>query len=200
ESFDDIDGLMISVDITNSGQVAGQEIVQVYVHDQQASLSRPVKELKGFAKVALEPGQTKTVKIPLDFRAFAFYHPKYKSWITEDGDFDILIAASSQDIRCQLTTHMTSSLHLPCLLDKESTIKEWLSDPRGAEVVQPVFEELKGRFENLFGGDEGIGMDPLGMIIDMPLYSVLMFIQNLLPEPVDDIVDRLLQEVHSDEK
>jgi beta-glucosidase len=86
ESFDDVDGLEVSVDVTNTGQVAGQEIVQVYVHDQQASLSRPVKELKGFAKVALEPGQTKTVQIPLDFRSFAFYHPKHKSWITEDGD------------------------------------------------------------------------------------------------------------------
>ena len=200
EAFDDVDGLLVSVDVTNTGSLPGQEIVQVYVHDQQATLSRPVKELKGFVKVALDPGQTRTVKIPLDFRAFAFYHPKYQSWITEDGDFDILIGASSQDIRCQLTTHMISSLHLPCLLNKESTIKEWLTDPRGAEVVKPVFEELSARFEDLFGGDEGIGMDPLGMIIEMPLYSVLMFIQNLLPEPVDDIVDGLLQKAHNSEE
>jgi beta-glucosidase len=200
ESFDDIDGLKVSVDITNTGQVAGQEIVQVYVADQQSSLSRPIKELKGFAKVTLGAGQTKTVTIPLDFRSFAFYHPKHKSWITEDGDFDILIGASSQDIRCQLTTHMTSSLHLPCLLDKESTIKEWLADPRGAEVVKPIFDQLKMQFENLFGGDKGIGMDPLRMIVDMPLFSVLMFIQNFLPEPVEDIVQGLLQKAHSSEK
>jgi beta-glucosidase len=94
---------------------------------------------------------------------------------------------------------MTSYLRLPCLLDKESTIKEWLADPRGAEVIKPIFEQLKMQFENLFGGDEGIGMDPLGMIMDMPLFSVLMFIQNFLPEPVEDIVDGLLQKAHSNE-
>lgn len=76
-TFKDVDGVTVSVDVTNTGRVAGKEIVQVYVHDQQSTLTRPPKELKGFAKVALEPGETKTVSIPLDFRAFAYYHPAY---------------------------------------------------------------------------------------------------------------------------
>ena len=98
-TFKDVDGLTVTVDVTNTGSVAGKEIVQVYVHDQKSGLVRPDKELKGFAKVELQPGETKTVSIPLDFRAFAYYHPEYKQWITEDGEFDILIAASAADIR-----------------------------------------------------------------------------------------------------
>ena len=75
----------------------------LYVHDRQASLVRPPKELKGFAKVALQPGENQTVTIALDFRAFAYYHPAYKQWITESGEFDLLIGASAADIRCKET-------------------------------------------------------------------------------------------------
>ncbi|MFN2131981.1 MAG: beta-glucosidase, partial [Anaerolineae bacterium] len=83
QSFTDVDGLTVSVDVTNTGDVAGKEIVQVYVHDVAARLSRPVKELKGFAKVALQPGETRTVTLELDARAFAYYDPAYQRWVTE---------------------------------------------------------------------------------------------------------------------
>ena len=64
--FDDTDGLTVTVDVTNTGDVAGKEIVQLYVHDHAAQLMRPAKELKGFAKVELEPGETRTVTMQLD--------------------------------------------------------------------------------------------------------------------------------------
>jgi len=89
-TFKDVDGLTVSVDVTNTGPVAGKETVQVYVHDQKSRLVRPPKELKGFAKVELQPGETKTVTTQLDLRAFAYYHPAYKQWITESGEFEYL--------------------------------------------------------------------------------------------------------------
>jgi beta-glucosidase len=95
--FQDTDTLTVSVDVTNSGSVTGKETVQVYVHDRKSGLLRPPKELKGFTKVELQPGQTKTVTIPLNFRSFAYYNPAYEQWITEDGEFDILIGASASD-------------------------------------------------------------------------------------------------------
>ena len=116
--------MTVSVDVTNTGAVAGKEIVQVYVHDRKSGLVRPPKELKGFAKVELQPGETKTVTIALDFRAFAFYHPGYEQWITEDGEFDILIGASAADIRCTGDVTLHSTLELPCLLNRESTVRE----------------------------------------------------------------------------
>jgi beta-glucosidase len=204
QAFKDVDGLTVTVDVTNTGDVAGKETVQVYVHDHKAGLVRPQKELKGFAKVELQPGETKSVSIQLDFRAFAYYHPEYKQWITEDGDFDILIAASAADIRHTLTVTLESSLCLPCILDKESTIREWMADPRGKAVFGPFYSQIEAQSRKAFGGgderygnDSAIGMDIMDMMNDMPLVSVLMFQQSALTMPVEEMVDGLLMQVHS---
>ncbi len=92
---------------------------------------------------------------------------------------------------------MTSTLRLPSLLDRESTIKEWLLDPRGAAVITPLFDQIQAQFaETMGGGEEGIGLDVLVMIGDMPLASVMMWNQSAFPKPVDQIVDEMLQLVH----
>ena len=199
-TFKDVDGLTVTVDVTNTGSFAGREIVQVYVHDQKSGLTRPEKELKGFAKVELQPGETKSVSIQLDFRAFAYYHPEYRQWITEDGDFDILIAASAADIRHSLTVTLQSTLDLPCVLDKESTIREWTVDLRGKTVIAPLLEQMAVMSRQAFGddgGSEGIGMNIMDMFMDMPLLSVLLFQQGALPMPAEDIVDGMLVQAHS---
>jgi beta-glucosidase len=206
-TFKDVDGVTISVDVTNTGSVAGKEVVQVYVHDQKSGLVRPPKELKGFAKVELQPGETKSVSIHLDFRAFAYYHPEYKQWITEDGDFDILIAASAADIRQMQKVTLESTLKLCCILDKESTIREWLADPRGKAVFGPFYAQIEEQSRKAFGGgderygnDNAIGMDIMDMMNDMPLLSVLSFQQGALTMPADEMVDGLLMQVHSMDK
>ena len=151
QTFRDVDGLTVTVDVTNTGHMAGKEIVQVYVHDRASGLVRPEKELKGFAKVALQPGETQSVAIKLDFRAFAYYHPEYKQWITEDGDFDILIGSSAADIRHTLAVTLESTLSLPCILDRESTIREWMADPRGKAVFGPFYAQMEEQSRKMFG-------------------------------------------------
>ncbi len=204
-SFKDTDGLTVSVDVTNVGEMAGKEIVQVYVHDHEAVLVRPEKELKGFAKVALEPGETKTVSIDLDFRAFAFYHPEYGQWITEDGKFDLLIGASAADIRQTVTVTLESTLNLPCILDKESTIREWMADPRGKAVFGPHYVQMEESAREIFHSDDdneryamegSLNMDIMDMFNDMPLVSVLMFQKDALPVHPEDMVADFLQQVH----
>jgi len=198
--FKDVDGVTVTVDVTNAGDVAGKEIVQIYVHDQQSGLVRPEKELKGFAKVELQPGETKSVSIPLDFRAFAFYHPEYKQWITEDGDFDILIAASAADIRQTLTITLESTVGLPCILDKESTIREWMADSRGKEVFGSIYTMMEEESRKMFGGEDGenaIGMNFMDSLGDMPLVSVLMWQQDAMPMHPEDLVDGLLAQAHN---
>jgi len=206
KNFKDVDGLTVTVDVTNTGSVAGKETVQVYVHDQKSGLRRPEKELKGFAKVELTPGETKSVSIQLDFRSFAYYHPEYKQWITENGEFDILIAASATNIRESLMVTLESTLNLPCILDKESTIREWMADPRGSVVFGPFYQMMEAESRKLFstGGEDeryatdgAIGMDIMEMFSDMPLVSVLMFQQGSLPMPAEDIVAGFLAQVHS---
>jgi beta-glucosidase len=198
--FKDVEGLSVSVAVTNTGKVAGKETVQIYVHDQRSSLARPPKELKGFAKIELRPGETKTVTIPLDFRSFAYYHPAYKQWICEDGEYDILIGASSADIRFIETVTLQSTKELPCILNRESTVREWLRDPRGKVVFEPLFGSLTSRIQSLFGFDEegnhAIGMDMDGFMLEMPLLSLLLFDESTLPMPAEDLVDSLLAKVY----
>jgi len=195
-----VEGVTVSVDVTNTGRLAGAEIVQVYVHDRECSLARPEKELKGFAKVFLEPGETKTVSIKLDFRAFSFYNVEYKQWITETGEFDILIAASSTDIRHKLTVRLESTLDLPCVLDIESTIREWVTDRRGNAVLTPLIKNIVEMNRQSFGDDQekdATGMDTMEMFYDMPLVSVLMFNQKFLSMPPEEMVEDLLRQAHA---
>jgi beta-glucosidase len=200
QTFRDVDGLTVTVDVTNTGNMAGKEIVQVYVHDRASGLVRPEKELKGFAKVALQPGDTKSVAIRLDFRAFAYYHPAYGQWITEEGDFDILIASSAADIHHTLTVTLESTLDLPCILDRESTMREWMADPRGKAAFGPFYPGVEKRIHEMFGGREddesGIGIDAMAMMGDMPLVSVLMWQKGSLPMHPEDLMDTLLAQVH----
>lgn len=94
--------IKVFADITNTGQIAGKEIVQLYLKDVESSFVRPEKELKAFKKINLQPGETKTVELTLTRDSFAFYNPVQKSWVTESGKFHILLGSSSQDIH--LTT------------------------------------------------------------------------------------------------
>ncbi len=90
---------VVECDITNSGRRPGAEVVQLYVQPGHSSVERPEKELKGFAKVSLAPGETKTVSMGLNARSFAYYSPEKHSWVVEAGDFGILVGSSSRDIR-----------------------------------------------------------------------------------------------------
>jgi beta-glucosidase len=91
--------ITVSVDVRNTGKREGTEVVQVYVKDMACSVERPEKELKGFEKVFLEPGEKKTISIKLNRDAFAFYDPDRKQWVVEAGEFEILVGSSSKDIR-----------------------------------------------------------------------------------------------------
>jgi beta-glucosidase len=199
QTFQDVDGLTVSVDVTNTGKMAGKEVVQVYVQDHESRLVRPTKELKGFAKVELQPGETKTVNVSLDLRAFSYYHPAYGQWITEDGGFDILIGTSSTDIRCIKTVALQSTQELPSTLNHESTLREWSEDPRGISVLAPLYPQIREQMLSSFSGNENelIGMDPMGFLMDTTLTGFLHFMEDSLPKSPEEMVDELLAKVYS---
>jgi beta-glucosidase len=94
------DGIIdINLSVKNTGKISGSEVVQLYIHDISSSVERPFKELKGFAKISLEPGESKNITLQLDKRAFSFYGVETKKWITEPGEFEMLIGSSSRDIK-----------------------------------------------------------------------------------------------------
>lgn len=199
QTFRDAEGILVEVDVTNTGEVAGQEVVQIYVRDCAASVLRPPKELKGFAKVDLQPTETKTVAIPLDFRAFAFFHPGHGRWVAEEGAFDILVGASSADVRGSVRVNYQSTAALPSLLDRMSTLRQWLDDPRGQAAIGPLYAQFQTALQAVFGGDaEGAAEnspDIMHFVLDMPLPDLLEFQGDALPVAPDTIIDGLLQQV-----
>ena len=92
-------GFKVSVDVTNTGAREGKEIVQLYISDNESSLERPVKELKGFRKIALAPGETKKVTFEIEPDMLKFYDPAQSGWVLEKGTFTAHVGAASDDIR-----------------------------------------------------------------------------------------------------
>ncbi|HET9222477.1 MAG TPA: glycoside hydrolase family 3 C-terminal domain-containing protein, partial [Roseiflexaceae bacterium] len=145
--------LTVSVDVTNSGKRAGQEVVQLYVRDVAARLSRPDKELKGFAKVALAPGETKTITLSLDRTALAYWDDGKHAWVAEAGDFEALVGSSSQDIRARaefrlsVTAVFGGPARRRVALSVDSPVKLLLDDDSARAVLEkhmPGFVEQAG--------------------------------------------------------
>jgi beta-glucosidase len=97
------DGHAVRTRVTNTGARRGAEVVQCYVRDIEASVARPKQELKAFAKVWLDPGESQDVQLDLDRRAFAFWDTVAHEWRVEPGEFELRLGASSRDIRHRLT-------------------------------------------------------------------------------------------------
>ncbi|MDQ2888552.1 MAG: glycoside hydrolase family 3 C-terminal domain-containing protein, partial [Chloroflexota bacterium] len=105
--------LQISLDITNTGTLAGKETVQLYIRDEQSTLQRPEKELKAFAKVHLEPGERKKVTLSIDREALAYFDDVSHEWVAEAGQFTLLVGASARDIRSMATFELNASSRWP---------------------------------------------------------------------------------------
>ena len=99
----DASAIEVTVPVTNTGDRKGKEIIQLYVRDIKSSVERPVKELKGFSKVELEPGQTEQVTFKLGRDAFSYFDADRHEWVMEPGDFEILVGTSAGDIRSKAT-------------------------------------------------------------------------------------------------
>ena len=124
----------VSVSVTNSGPVAGAEVVQVYVGDLDSAVARPPRELKGFAKVRLDPGSTERVSVELDQRAFSYWSRAHGDWRVEAGDFTIAVGRSSRDLPLSETVRVEAP-RVSAPLSDESTLHEWLADARGRALL-----------------------------------------------------------------
>ncbi|MBN2045696.1 MAG: glycoside hydrolase family 3 C-terminal domain-containing protein [Anaerolineales bacterium] len=140
----DTENLTVSLKVKNTGGLAGKEVVQVYVRDVESTVFRPEKELKGFAKLSLEPGEEKQISIELSQRAFAFYNTELDRWHVESGSFEILIGASSRDLRLKGEVEVVSSQPEAPDVDKDN-LSVYYNFPKGAPVSQEAFQALLGR-------------------------------------------------------
>ena len=199
----DTDTLTVQLDVTNTGRLPGQEIVELYVGNAPASVPRPIKELRGFAKVFCAPGQTETVTFTLDKRSFAYYHVELHDWYAESGTYEILAAASSQDIRLRAAVQVASTQPVPKTYDRFVTMGELMTLPAGRAVVQgmmagyqmpAISEEERQRRLNDEEDTEDVAMDYAAMGMDMPLCKVAdMSGGAMTEETVQAIVEALNQ-------
>ncbi|WP_419707186.1 glycoside hydrolase family 3 C-terminal domain-containing protein [Promicromonospora sp. NFX87] len=148
--------------VTNTGERAGAEVVQVYVGDPVAQVRRPERELKAFAKVYLAPGESREVTFELTARDLAYWHPVLRRWVVEGGEFVVAAGASSRDLRGSATVVVDGDdVRLP--LDELSTVAEAIDHP----VVGAQVDAL------VHGG--AVGDDLLAMVGDMPLAVIADF-------------------------
>jgi len=138
----DAEKLTVRVKVRNSGSVAGKEIVQLYVRDVETEVIRPDKELKGFDKVDLAPGESRTVSFELDKRSFAYYDADAGDWRVETGAFDILIGKSSREIVLSERVTVRSTTPQPLVYHRNSTVSDLMKSEKGQAFVQQFMSVL----------------------------------------------------------
>ncbi|MEC0202711.1 glycoside hydrolase family 3 C-terminal domain-containing protein [Paenibacillus lautus] len=166
----------VSVTVTNTGTLAGKEIVQLYVRDVDSKVIRPEKELKGFAKVNLQPGEHKTVTFMLNKRSFAYYNVDLQDWHVESGSFEILVGKSSQEIVLRDTLQVESTVRLKKTYSLNSTVGDLLSDPVTSETIGQLLRKFQEDSPMSGMADDDSFSDLLAaMMKDMPLRNLLAF-------------------------
>lgn len=146
ESFGDKDTVEVCVDVTNTGDVKGKAVAQLYISDRTGTANRPVKELKGFEKVELEPGETKTVSMQIDARSLSYYHVGLGGWYAKSGTYMLMVGSASNQIEVQKEIQFTTEKLLPFTVVPSTTIGELLTDPRTAPAIEKFVSSM-GRHE-----------------------------------------------------
>lgn len=199
EHITDKDTVIVSVDVKNVGKVAGKEVVQLYVADKESTPIRPVRELKGFEKVLLQPGETKTVTFKLCKRAFAYWNTQIHDWHVESGEFDIQIGRSSRDIAASKTITVDSTVKLPVEYDLNSLFMDINADPDAKKAMAPMMESIAKVFgpnedgEKTDAASEAITEEmSTAMFDNMPLRAAISFgAGSITFEQLDKLTDLL---------
>nr|WP_301291485.1 glycoside hydrolase family 3 C-terminal domain-containing protein [Paenibacillus xylanexedens] len=190
----DQDEVNVQVRVTNTGDRAGKEIVQLYVSDVESTVIRPVRELKGFAKVALEPGESKVVSFTLNKRSFAYYNVDMKDWHVETGEFEIQVGSSSRDIHVHTRVNVESTATFLPTYTRNSTLGDIQRDPAHKKLLDQAlqqFQEASG-----FGGDDaGDHADMMdAMMKYMPLRALVAFSGGAMTE---EAMNELLEQLNN---
>lgn len=190
------DEIVVTADITNTGNCDGAEIVQLYIKNPVVYEIRPEKELRDFAKVFLKAGETKTVTFTLNARAFSYYETRIHDWYAESGDYEIMLAASSRDIRLQDTVSITGSKKIPFVADHVTTCEDVELFAKDGSALDEML--LKSGFAEAtdHDGDDSMGSGTADMMKAMftgtPLHSILSFSsEELTYEDIQDTIRKL---------
>jgi beta-glucosidase len=174
------------VSVRNIGAVAGQEVVQLYVHERAPAVVRPENELRAFDKVALEPGEEKTLRFALTRRDFAYYDARAQAWSVRRGVFDVRVGGSSRDLPLQLAIAVHGR-DAPKRLTRQSLVRDFKGIAPGdahyaelvralgmGELLEPATETPKMTPEQI-AAQRKARMATLAFVDEMPVYKVSAF-------------------------
>lgn len=190
------DEIVVSADITNTGNSDGAEIVQLYIKNPVVYEIRPEKELRDFAKVFLKAGETKTVTFTLNARAFSYYETRIHDWYAESGDYEILLASSSRDIRLQDTVSITGSKKIPFVADYITTCEDVELFAKDGSALDEMLRGSGFAEATDHDGDDSMGSGTADMMKAMftgtPLHSILSFSsEELTYEDIQNTIRKL---------
>lgn len=187
--------LRVSVDVTNTGERFGKEVIQLYVAPKGGTVIRPVRELRAFDKIGLAPGETKTVTFLLNGRAYAYWSTEIHGWHVESGEYEIQIGKNAQDIVLSKTVYVESEHMIPKVFTLNSTMGEIMADAKGKAVFERAMSEMAGadaqEMENqsLEGDGEAISAEMMAAMMEaMPLRQLISFVPGVTKEALISLV------------
>ena len=190
--------LRVSVDVTNTGNRFGKEVVQLYVAPKNSTVIRPVRELRAFEKTGIAPGETKTVTFLLDSRAYAYWSTEIHGWHVESGEYEIQIGKNAQDIVLSRTVYVESEHTIPKVFTLNSTLGEILADPKGKAVFEQAMSGMAGsdaqeaEAQALEGDGEAISAEMMAAMMEaMPLRQMISFVPGVTKEALTSLVNVL---------
>ncbi len=155
-------------------RIISKEIVQLYVRDVESKVNRPEKELKGFEKVELAPGEEKTVTFKLDKRSFAYYNTEIRDWYVESGEFEILVGKSSKEIELKETVKVNSTVTIKKKYDRNSLVRDLLEDPKAEKMIIDLVDSILEKIKEPGKEKEDVN-NVIKWIMDMPLRGLVSF-------------------------
>ena len=198
ETISDTDTLTATVTVKNTGSRTGKTVVQLYVGDQESTVFRPVRELKDFAKVELQPGESRDITFTLDKRAFAYWNEEIHDWHVESGEFTIEVGQSSRNMECSASVYVMSTVKLPKHYTMDTIFMDLMADPEAMEVMQPMMGAIQ---RALTPGSEDVSAAAaeaiteemnLAMMKYMPLRGALSFGGgSITREQIEDLLVQL---------
>ena len=197
QRIQDTDTVTIRVDVTNTGDRAGKEVVQLYVSAPDSKVIRPVRELRGFDKIELAPGETKMVSFTLDKRAFAYWNTDIHDWYVESGKYLIQIGSSSRDIAIEQEVYVESTRRLPRHYTMDTPFGDLMDDPEAMKLLEPLmqidFLEKKEDEDTTDAAAEAITADMKdAMVKYMPLRGSFSFASGrVTPQQLQEVLDKL---------
>ena len=197
DSIQESETVKITVDVTNTGTCMGKEVVQLYVGKKGGSIVRPIRELRAFDKIELNPGETKTVEFTLDSRAFAYWETEIHDWFVESGAYEIQIGRSASEIILSKEIRVEGEKTIPKVYTRNSTVGEVMADPKSRRILEAMGKEMNmgesiAAMADSQGGAGVISKEMVAAMMEgMPLRSVMMFMPGLKPEMLEQLINAL---------